>query len=47
MGAKIAKQAYAEKRSVKEVALELTDLSAPQLEEYLNPLKLTAGGIVE
>jgi fumarate hydratase class II len=45
VGAKIAKQAYAENRSVKEVAAELTELTPEQLDELLDPLSLTEGGI--
>jgi fumarate hydratase class II len=41
LGAKIAKTAYAEGRTLKEVALEKTDLSAEKLDEILDPLKLT------
>jgi fumarate hydratase, class II len=44
-GAKIAKTAYAEGRSLKEVALEETDLSAEELDQLLEPRKLTEGGI--
>ena len=40
-GAKIAKTAYAEGRTLKEVALEQTDLSEKELDEILDPLKLT------
>lgn len=40
-GAKIAKRAYAEGRTLKEVALEETDLSAAELDKILDPLKLT------
>jgi len=40
-GAKIAKTAYAEGRTLKEVALEQTDLTAEELDKILNPLKLT------
>ncbi len=43
--AEIAKQAYKESRAVIDVALEHTDLSRSQLEELLNPEKLTAGGV--
>ena len=43
--AEIAKQAYKEGRAVIDVALEHTDLSRSQLEELLNPEKLTAGGV--
>jgi fumarate hydratase class II len=45
MGAKIAKKAYAEKRSLKDVALELTNLSAEELDRLLDPRQLTEGGI--
>jgi fumarate hydratase, class II len=44
-GAKIAKTAYAEGRSLKDVALEQTDLSAEELDRLLEPRKLTEGGI--
>jgi fumarate hydratase class II len=44
-GAKIAKQAYAQGRSLKEVALEQTDLTAEELDRLLNPHQLTEGGI--
>lgn len=47
MGAKIAKTAYKEGRSVKDVALEFTDLSAEELDKHLDPLKLTSGGIAD
>lgn len=45
LGAKIAKTAYAQGRSLKEVALELTDLSESELDHLLDPYKLTLGGI--
>lgn len=45
LGAKIAKQAYAENRRVKEIAAELTDLTPAELDELLNPADLTDGGI--
>ncbi len=44
-GAKIAKQAYAEGRSVREVAAEQTQLSAAELGQLLDPRELTKGGI--
>jgi fumarate hydratase class II len=44
-GAKIAKLAYSEGRSLKEVALEETDLSAEELDRLLDPRQLTEGGI--
>jgi fumarate hydratase class II len=40
-GAKIAKTAYAEGRTLKEVALEQTDLSEEELTKVLDPMKLT------
>ena len=40
-GAKIAKRAYAEGKTLKEVALEETDLSEDELNKILDPLKLT------
>ena len=46
-GAKIAKQAYAEGRSLKDVALELTELSGDELDRLLDPRKMTEGGIME
>ncbi|MGB5278640.1 MAG: class II fumarate hydratase [Gammaproteobacteria bacterium] len=45
LGAKIAKQAYAEGRTVIEVASEMTDLSVEQLERLLSPAELTRGGV--
>ncbi|MCY3660195.1 MAG: class II fumarate hydratase [Caldilineaceae bacterium] len=47
LGASIAKRAYAEDRSLKDVALEMTDLSAEELDRLLDPAKLTKGGIAE
>ena len=41
LGAKIAKTAYAEGKTLKEVALEMTDLSEAELDKILDPLKLT------
>jgi len=43
--AKIAKKAYAEKRTVKDVAAELTDLSAEDLDKLLDPAELADPGI--
>ena len=43
--AAIAKRAYAEGRSIREVAAEETDFSAEQLAAILNPVTLTKGGI--
>ena len=44
-GAAIAKKAYAEGRSVKDVAKEMTDLTDEELERLLDPAGLTEGGI--
>lgn len=46
-GAAIAKKAYKEKRSIKEVAKEMTDLSSEELDRLLDPKRLTQGGIVK
>lgn len=43
--AKIAKRAYQEKRPVREVAAEMTDLSDAELAKLLDPAKLTQGGL--
>ena len=40
LGAKIAKTAYAEDRSVIDVAVEMTEMSRTELEELLNPIEL-------
>jgi fumarate hydratase class II len=44
-GAAIAKQAYREGRSLKEVAAEQTNLSKEELERLLDPRSMTEGGI--
>lgn len=44
LGAKIAQTAYSEGRTLKEVALEMTDLSSAELDNLLDPRKLTEGG---
>ena len=44
-GAAIAKKAYAEGRTVLEVALEMTDLPEEKLKKLLDPTLLTQGGI--
>lgn len=44
-GAAIAKEAYKSGRSVREVTKEMTDLTDEQIAEYLNPEKLTHGGV--
>ncbi|KAF0204080.1 MAG: fumarate hydratase class II, partial [bacterium] len=43
--AKIAKRAYAENRRVRDVAQEMTELSAEELAKLLDPRELTEGGI--
>lgn len=43
--AQIAKKAYAEGRSLKQVAAEMTDLSKEELDRLLDPGKMTEGGI--
>ncbi|UXI04309.1 class II fumarate hydratase [Photobacterium sp. TY1-4] len=43
--AEIAKKAYKEQRPILEVAVEETDLSRSELEQLLNPEKLTQGGV--
>ena len=45
LGAATAKKAYKEGRPIKEVALEMTDLSEQELDRLLDPLELTKGGI--
>jgi fumarate hydratase class II len=45
LGAKIAKRAYAENRTVKEVAAEMTDLKPEDLDRLLDSRTLTEGGI--
>ena len=47
LGAKIAKQAYAEGRLLKDVALEKTSLTSAELDRLLDPRQLTEGGIQE
>jgi len=42
--AQIAKKAYAEGRSVKEVAAEMTELSKEELDRLLEPKKMTGEG---
>jgi fumarate hydratase, class II len=44
-GAAAAKQAYKEGRPIIDVAEEVTDLSREELEQLLDPLKLTKGGL--
>jgi len=46
-GAKIAKEAYARKIPIRDVAKEMTDLSDAELTRLLDPAALVKGGIVE
>ena len=46
-GAAVAKKAYAEGRKLKDVATEMTDLTADDLDRLLDPRKMTEGGIAE
>jgi fumarate hydratase class II len=39
--AEIAKRAYAENRPIRDVTLEMTDLSGPDLDRLLDPMRLT------
>jgi fumarate hydratase class II len=45
LGAATAKQAYKQGRPIKEVALDMTELTAEELDRLLDPLDLTRGGI--
>jgi len=45
-GARIAKRAYAEGRTLKEVAAEMTDLPAETLDRLLDGRRMTQGGIL-
>jgi len=45
LGAKIAKTAYKEKRALKDVAREMTDLTDAELDAALDPRQLTDGGV--
>lgn len=47
LAAKIAKKAFAENRPLKEVAKEMTDLSDEELDQALDPIKMTKGGFTE
>ncbi len=47
LAAKIAKKAFQEGRPLKEVAKEMTDLSDDELEQALDPIKMTRGGFTE
>ena len=43
--AEIAKEAYAQRRPVKEIAAEKTSLTRKQLDQLLDPKNLTSGGL--
>lgn len=47
LAAQIAKKAYKEDRSLKDVSLEMTNLSAEELDKALDPIKMTLGGFTE
>ena len=47
LASKIAKKAFNENRSLKEVALEMCDLSEEELDKALNPSKMTKGGFIK
>lgn len=47
LAAKIAKKAYAENKPLKEVAQEMTDLSSEELDQALDPIKMTRGGFTD
>ncbi len=47
LAAKIAKKAFAEDRPLKDVAMELTDLSEQDLDKALDPIKMTKGGFTD
>jgi fumarate hydratase class II len=46
LAAKIAKRAQSEGRPLRDVALEMADLSEKQIDRALNPERLTRGGII-
>ncbi len=45
--AEIAKRAWAEGRRVKDVALEMTDLTEAELDRLLDPRRMTGGGLMD
>ncbi len=47
LAAKIAKRAYAENRSLKDVAREMTTLTDEELDKALDPIVMTRGGFTE
>jgi len=46
LAAKIAKKAFKENRPLKDVAIEMCDLSEAELDDVLNPSKMTKGGFL-
>jgi fumarate hydratase class II len=46
-GAAVAKKSYAERRKLKDVAAEMTDLDRAELDRLLDPRKMTEGGIAK
>lgn len=47
LAAKIAKTAFKEDRALKDVALEMTDMTSEELDQALDPIKMTQGGFTE
>lgn len=47
LAAQIAKKAYKEDRSLKDVALEMTNLTIEELDKALDPIVMTRGGFTE
>lgn len=47
LAAQIAKKAYKEDRSLKDVALEMTNLTSEELDKALDPIVMTRGGFTE
>lgn len=47
LAAKIAKKAYLESRSLKDVAREMTNLSDDELNKALDPIQMTKGGFTD
>lgn len=47
LAAKIAKKAFSENRPLRDVALEMSDLSEEELDKALDPVKMTRGGFSE
>ncbi len=47
LSAKIAKKSFEENRPLKEVAMEMCDLSEEELDNALDPIKMTKGGFID